>query len=139
MNIKPNRIFPEKVYALMWGHTLRREFSDKGGNYWEPLDEPGLFIYWGVPAVNWIEQRPTVFTHLQKKMRFGIFMTTGPNSWGFHFWFHWHMQEFPDPADPDKYIPNSEDGIYFRLPGHRWDLEEGMIKTGGRVPGAHWD
>jgi len=144
MNIKPDRIFPKKVYALMYGDFLRFEKINGTGSEWDEKAH-SFWLLWNTPAtvIRSIDSggklNIAVITHLQKRMKWGIFMTTGPKSWGLHFWFHWHMQEFPDPQDPDFYNPNSERGIYFRLPGYRWDLEEGMIWTGGRVPGAHWD
>lgn len=135
MNIKPLRILPGNVYALMWGKSLRFEYTDGSGSLWLSKDKSRLFYFFG--ATNIIKEGKTlVLTHLQKKMKWGIFITTGWKSWGFHFWYHWHMQEF---QDENAYTPNSERGVYFRLPGYRWDIEEGMIFTGGRVPGAHWD
>ena len=132
MNIKPNRILPSRVFALMWGRSLRRENIDTGANLWDARPRSKLWFLVGTEAV----RERAVLTHLQKKMKWGVFMTTGRKSWGLHFWYHWHMQEF---QDENAYTPNSEQGIYLRFPGHRWDLELGMIKTGGRAPGAHWD
>ena len=135
MNIKSLRILPGNVYAFMWGKSLRMEHIDGSGSFWLNKDESKLWYFFGATNLA-MDDKVVVLTHLQKKMKWGIFITTGWKSWGFHFWYHWHMQEF---QDENAYTPNSERGVYFRLPGYRWDLEEGMIFTGGRVPGAHWD
>lgn len=119
----------------MWGRSLRLEFVNGQGSVWHNYPKSKLWLILGATTVV-TENTALVMTHLQKKMKWGIFITTGWKSWGVHFWFHWHMQEF---HGENAYTPNSERGIYFRLPGYRWDIEEGMIFTGGRVPGAHWD
>lgn len=74
-----------------------------------------------------------ILTHLQKYSRFGFMFT-----WPFclHFWLFWKLQEVDKNGD---FIPGTEQGIYFRTPGWRWDQDLGMIKTGGRIPGLHWD
>ncbi len=87
----------------------------------------------------------TILTHLQKHSHFG-FMITWP--FCFHFWFMWRLQKriqingSRDINNPIYYsgdwIPGSEQGIYFRTPGWRWDAELGMIFTKGYV-GLHWD
>lgn len=73
-----------------------------------------------------------ILTHLQKYSYFG-FMITWP--FCFHFWLFYKKQE------TDRYgtwIPGSEQGIYFRTPGYRWDADLGMIWTWGYF-GGHWD
>lgn len=73
-----------------------------------------------------------ILTHLQKYSRFG-FMLTWP--FCFHFWFFWKLQEGDDTYG---WKPASEQGIYFRTPGWRWDKDLGMIPTRGYF-GLHWD
>jgi len=73
----------------------------------------------------------TILTHLQKFSRFG-FMLTKP--FGFHFWLFWKLQNYKDST----WVPGSEQGIYFWLPGYRWDADLGMIWTWGYF-GLRWD
>lgn len=73
----------------------------------------------------------TVITHLQKYSHFG-FMIHWP--FGFHFWLFWKRQFIDDGI----WRPGTEKGIYFRLPGYRWDYDLGMIRTNGYF-GGHWD
>ncbi len=73
----------------------------------------------------------TILTHLQKHSHFG-FMVTWP--FCFHFWFMWRLQR----QGFGEWIPGTEQGIYFRTPGWRWDAELGMKFTRGYF-GLHWD
>ncbi len=74
----------------------------------------------------------TILTHLQKYSHFG-FMVTWP--FCFHFWLMWHLQAKDEYGD---WIPGSEQGIYFRTPGWRWDADLGMKWTWGYF-GLHLD
>lgn len=140
MNLKPNRTLPQKVYALLWGSSLRYEFiNEPFGSAWFPNPPPDLRIppkfwfLWAEPASRTLwapEPVRAVLTHLQKRLNFGLFLTTGQRAFGFHVWFHWRLQL------PDQ--PNTEQGFYARTPGYRWDLELGMIPTKGYF-GSHWD
>ena len=141
INIKPERRLPGNVYAVMWGSELWWEFINGEGKVAEVRLTGWLKKFWllfGAQSFCSLTDINTVvvMTHLQKKMRWGFYLSTGWRSWCFHFWFHWHMQE---RGVDGTYVPNTERGIYFRTPGWRWDLEEGMRFTGGRIPGAHWD
>lgn len=80
-----------------------------------------------------IEQkdRRIILTHIQKYSHFG-FMMTWP--FCFHFWLFWRLQDWVE----FQWIPGSEQGIYFRTPGWRWDIDLGMKWTWGYV-GGHWD
>ncbi len=73
-----------------------------------------------------------VLTHLQKLSRFG-FIFHWP--FGLHIWFFWKKQQIK--AD-GSWIPGSEQGVYMRSPGYRWDYDLGMIRTNGYI-GGHWD
>ena len=73
-----------------------------------------------------------ILTHLQKYSRFG-FMVTWP--FCFHFWLFWKLQ---DTTPKGGWIPGTEQGIYFRTPGWRWDFDEGMRWTWG-YGGLRWD
>jgi hypothetical protein len=73
-----------------------------------------------------------ILTHLQKFSHFG-FMLTWPLC--FHFWLFWRLQRTDGPYG---FVAGSEQGIYFRMPGWRWDIEEGMRPTKGYF-GLHWD
>ena len=84
----------------------------------------------GPIRVELIEGR-TILTHLQKYSHFG-FMITWP--FCFHFWLFWKLQEWGEGG----WIPGTEQGIYFRTPGWRWDIELGMKGTWGYF-GGHWD
>jgi len=79
-----------------------------------------------------VSQDQNILTHLQKYSRFG-FMFTWP--FCFHFWLFWKLQ---DGSDIDGWQPGTEQGIYCRTPGYRWDAELGMKKTWGYL-GLHWD
>lgn len=79
-----------------------------------------------------ISEGRTILTHLQKYSRFG-FLLTWP--FCFHFWIMWKLQQGNDPAN---WQPGTEQGIYFRTPGYRWDSELGMKWTWGYC-GLHWD
>ena len=74
----------------------------------------------------------TILTHLQKYSRCG-FMLTWP--FCFHVWFFWKKQIGNDVTG---WYPDTEQGIYTRTPGFRWDAELGMIFTKGYI-GTHWD
>ncbi len=71
-----------------------------------------------------------ILTHLQKHSHFG-FMITWP--FCFHFWLFWKLQDWDE-----GWVPGSEQGIYFRTPGYRWDADLGMKFTRGYF-GLHWD
>ncbi len=85
-----------------------------------------------------------ILTHLQKYSRFG-FMLTWP--FCFHFWIFWKLQDRRPYVITDKliadvemrWVPGTEQGIYFRTPGWRWDAELGMKWTWGYFPSGHWD
>lgn len=72
-----------------------------------------------------------VFTHLQKKSRCG-FLLTWP--FCFHVWFFWRKQK----QNKKGWRPGTEQGIYGRTPGWRYDYDLGMIRTNGYL-GGHWD
>lgn len=72
-----------------------------------------------------------IITHLQKYSHFG-FMVTWP--FCFHFWLFWRLQA----REEGHWVPGSEQGIYFRTPGYRWDIDLGMKWTWGYI-GGHWD
>lgn len=74
----------------------------------------------------------SILTHLQKYSHFG-FLFTWP--FCFHFWVMWKLQE---GNDPHNWQPGTEQGIYFRTPGYRWDQDLGMIFTKGYF-GLHLD
>ncbi len=78
-----------------------------------------------------IKNGQVILTHLQKYSRCG-FMVTWP--FCFHIWFLWRKQDI----DFGTWIPGTEQGIYFRTPGWRWDWDLGMIRTNGYL-GTHWD
>lgn len=148
MNPKPHRKLPGPIFAVMYGTEIRRERADGGEDFlqlastqiesWKNLWLKKLFIILGETPVVDIHFGTVVLTHLQRKCRWGIFFS--PWQFQLHLWFHWHLQETKlSDGDVIVRVPNSEDGIYARFPGWRWDLEEGMIPTGGRAPGAHWD
>ena len=74
----------------------------------------------------------TILTHIQKYSHFG-FMVTWP--WCLHFWIFWRLQK---GNDNQGWEPGTEQGIYMRTPGKRWDAEEGMRFTKGYA-GLRWD
>ena len=73
-----------------------------------------------------------VLTHLQKYSHFGFMLT-----WPFclHFWWMWDLQE---GSEDEGWKPGTEQGIYFRTPGYRFDSDLGMKWTWGYL-GLHWD
>lgn len=73
----------------------------------------------------------TILTHLQKYSHFG-FMLTWP--FCFHFWLMWRLQK----GTEGNWEPGTEQGIYFRTPGYRWDADLGMKFTRGYL-GSHLD
>lgn len=73
-----------------------------------------------------------ILTHLQKYSHFWI-MVTWP--FCFHFGLMWKLQEMDWH---NGWVPGSEQGIYFRTPGFRWDAELGMKWTNGYF-GMHLD
>jgi len=79
-----------------------------------------------------IDHEQNIVTHLQKYSQFGFLMTL---PFCFHFWFFWRLQQ---GSDIDGWKPGTEQGIYFRTPGYRWDTELGMKTTRGYF-GLHWD
>ncbi len=82
------------------------------------------------PSLKW------VFTHLQKYSTCG-FLFTWP--FCFHVWFFWKKQQ--QKADENGFLiwqPGSEQGIYARTPGWRYDKELGMKFTRGYC-GLNWD
>ena len=74
----------------------------------------------------------TILTHLQKYSHFG-FMMTWP--FCFHFWLFWNLQE---TTSKGGWLPGTEQGLYLRTPGYRWDADLGMKWTWGYL-GGHWD
>ena len=85
----------------------------------------------GEPRVELSSESRTILTHLQKRSPFG-FMVTWP--FCFHFWLMWREQL----CTLDGWRPGTEQGLYFRTPGWRWDYELGMKWTWGYI-GLHWD
>ena len=73
----------------------------------------------------------TILNHQQRYSHFG-WMFTWP--FCFHFWIFWKLQE----GIEGNWKPGTEQGIYFRTPGWRWDFELGMKWTCGYF-GLHWD
>ncbi len=103
------KIYPKAVLSLITG-PIRTEIADNG---------------------------QTILTHLQKYSHFG-FMVTWP--FCFHFWIMWRLQEYINQLDSCgvRWLPGTEQGIYFRTPGFRWDRDLGMIWTWGYF-GLHLD
>lgn len=125
---------PAFVIALFWSKWLLEE-STTGKRKWTK-GGPLRFFFMRTPR--FYQDSPGdvyVIPHLQKKARWGIFLYW---PFGLNVWAFWKMQKNDEPTG-GGYVPNSEEGIYFRLPGYRWDKDLGMITTGGRVPGGHWD
>lgn len=58
-------------------------------------------------------------------------------TWPFcvHVWFFWKKQEQDEQGN---WKPGTEQGIYARTPGWRWDIDLGMKWTWGYL-GGHWD
>lgn len=140
MNIKPGRNLPGPIFAVMYGESIRCEYVSGEGDLIIQNENKKFWIMTGqTPKCDFYSPtKVVVLTHLQNKCKFGIFFSPWP--FQFHFWWHWKLQEYKlDDNNVLMRIPNSERGIYFRLPGWRWDIEEGMKFTGGRIPGAHWD
>jgi len=75
-----------------------------------------------------------ILTHLQKYSHFGL-MLTWP--FCFHFWLFWKLQE-QNYHNLNPWIPGTEQGIYFRTPGYRYDCDLGYKWTWGYI-GGHWD
>lgn len=82
-----------------------------------------------------------VFTHLQKYSRCG-FLVTFP--FCFHIWFFWRKQTYLNGEALGNvphyfgWVAGTEQGIYCRTPGYRYDTTDGMKWTWGYV-GGHWD
>lgn len=95
---------------------------------WYP--EAVLSFITGPVRVEYTDGCRAILPHLQKHSHFG-FMVTWP--FCFHFWLFWKLQEFDT-----NWRPGTEQGIYFRTPGYRWDAELGMKWTWGYI-GLHWD
>lgn len=78
-------------------------------------------------------------THLQKYSPLG-YLITWP--FGFHFWFFWRKQlqrTYDDHGvTKTEWVAGTEQGIYFRTPGYRYDKDYGMIWTWGYI-GSRWD
>jgi hypothetical protein len=73
-----------------------------------------------------------VLTHLQKYSRCG-FLVTWP--FCFHIWYFWRKQT---TLNFEVFVPGTEQGIYARTPGFRYDRELGMKWTWGYA-GGRWD
>lgn len=101
-------IYPKAVFSLITG-------------------EPRFEVIWDDEK----QVTRNILTHLQKFSYFGI-MITWP--FCFHFWLFWKKQAM----DKNGWLPGTEQGIYFRTPGYRWDADLGMKWTWGYV-GGHWD
>ena len=102
------KLYPSMIFGLITG-PVRTEMADDG---------------------------QTIVTHLQKFSRFG-FLITWP--FCFHFWLFWKKQEKHTFGFIDLgWEPGTEQGIYFRTPGFRWDADLGMKWTWGYF-GLHWD
>jgi hypothetical protein len=80
-------------------------------------------------------------THLQKYSPAGIYITY---PFCFHAWVFWRKQTFLNGEPNGGYehwygwVPGTEQGIYFRTPGFRYDTDLGMKWTWGYL-GTHWD
>src|ERR1700693_286808 len=77
------------------------------------------------PRTGWVEDGSKILPHLQKYSRFGLMMTW---PFCFHFWLFWRLQQGNDISG---WIPGTEQGIYFRTLGYRWDADLGMKWTWG--------
>lgn len=76
-----------------------------------------------------------VLTHLQKYSTCG-FLITYPLC--FHVWLFWKKQEYEVVNEEVRWKPGTEQGIYMRTPGFRYDKELGMKWTWG-YGGLRWD
>lgn len=78
-----------------------------------------------------VDNNRIILTHLQKYSHFG-FLFTWP--FCFHFWLFWQLQQ----GTEGNWKEGTEQGVYFRTPGYRWDSDLGMKWTWGYF-GLHWD
>lgn len=128
---------PSGTLGIFWTDWLLEE-STTGKRKWTELKGWDRLVVLFFRTPRFYRDSPGdvwVVPHLQKKSRWGIFLYNGlwPNAWAW-----WRMQKNDEPTG-GVYRPNSEFGLYVRFPGFRWDKDLGMISTGGRAPGTHWD
>lgn len=82
-------------------------------------------------------------THIQNKATY-FSLTYDP--FIYHFGKFWRLQQkYKDANGVEMWKPGSEQGIYFRTPGWRWQIPDKRsnyttwIWSWGRVPGTHLD
>jgi hypothetical protein len=82
-------------------------------------------------------------SHIQKKSKH---FRLNFHPFSYHFGEFWKLQEYETLSDGSTYWkPGTEKGIYFRLPGWRWQLPDAVsdwtpwVWTWGRAPGMHLD
>lgn len=139
---------PVVVLGFVWGR-LRYEKTIAGVGAADYFDGGGFkpwFLFWRRPFSLFkrgaADPKGWQMTHLQKGSPLG-FLVYWP--FCFHIWFHWKLQEFEIGEKnasgnyPHHWKPNTEQGIYLRSPGFRWDVNDGYFERTGGYVGSHWD
>lgn len=129
---RPEVLYPTLIRGIIDG-PIRCESLD-GSELWLPPRDGKLHM----PPFEH-EGKTYCVSHLQKKAKYFSLLYS---PFIFHYGKFWHLQEQDDQGN---WKPGTEEGIYFRSPGWRWQRpdqkSEGTpwIFSGGRVPGTHLD
>ena len=133
---RPSVLYPTLVKGIIRG-PIRYESLD-GSQMYGPEREGNLRI----PPFE-MDGKMWCVSHIQKKAKY-FSLTFDP--FIYHFGKFWHLQEtFIDGNGVEIYKPGTEQGIYFRTPGWRWQRPDQRsnwtpwIWSWGRVPGTHLD
>lgn len=129
---KPTVLYPTLIRGIIKG-PIRCESID-GTVIWL-TERPGIL------RIEPFELYGKMFcvSHLQKKATYFSLLYSP-------FIFHWgKFWKLQDKDQDGNDIPGSEQGIYWRTPGWRWQVPDLVsmgtpwILSGGRVPGTHLD
>jgi len=127
---KPEVLYPTLVKGWIKGQ-IRCESLD-GSELWLPPIEGEIYM----PPFE-RDGKTWFVTHLQKKASYFSLLYS---PFIYHYGRFWKTQQKDAEG---HWIPNSEQGIYWRSPGWRFDLdpklESPWILSGGRIPGLHID
>lgn len=149
---RPTVMYPTLVRGIIHG-PVRCESIDGSEIYLPPMSgtlkiKP-FVLHEAMRPTEWnllpIEENDSRFgktffvTHLQQK---ATYFSLRYSPFSYHFGKFWKLQT----RKPDgTRIPNSEQGIYWRTPGWRWQVPDARsegtpwIWSWGRVPGGHLD
>jgi len=129
---RPDVKYPTLIRGYIDG-PIRCESAD-GTEMWLPPQTGKLYI---PPFL--VEGKPFGVSHIQRRAKYFNLLY---DPYIYHWGRFWRLQEEDETG---KGKPGTEQGIYWRTPGWRWQVPDensegtNWIWSWGRAPGAHLD